>query len=137
MSEILVTENIQGASMVRLMDELDVEFDGYLWQNRDVLKQKLQNAKALIVRNQTQVNRELIDAAPQLKVIARAGVGLDNVDTEYAHEKGITVCFTPDANSLSRSRIDHWLDPGLVEKNSGSAAGYSDGRLEPPEIHRF
>lgn len=116
MSDILVTENIQGASMVRLIDDLDVEFDAYLWQNRDLLKQKLQNAKALIVRNQTQVNQELIDAAPQLKIIARSGVGLDNVDTEYAQEKGITVCFTPDANSLSVAELTIGLMLALLRK---------------------
>ncbi|QDT41847.1 D-3-phosphoglycerate dehydrogenase [Gimesia alba] len=116
MSDILVTENIQGASMIRLIDDLDVEFDAYLWQNRDLLKQKLQDAKALIVRNQTQVNQELIDAAPQLQIIARAGVGLDNVDTDYAHEKGITVCFTPDANSLSVAELTIGLMLALLRK---------------------
>ncbi|MCA9016353.1 MAG: hydroxyacid dehydrogenase [Planctomycetaceae bacterium] len=116
MSDILVTENIQGVSMSRLIQELDVEFDAYLWQNRDLLKQKLQDAKALIVRNQTQVNRELLDAAPQLKIIARAGVGLDNVDTDYAHEKGIIVCFTPDANSLSVAELTIGLMLALLRK---------------------
>lgn len=116
MSDVLVTENIQGASMIRLMDEFDVEFDAYLWQNRDLLKQKLQDAKALIVRNQTQVNRELIDAAPQLQIIARAGVGLDNVDTDYAHEKGIIVCFTPDANSLSVAELTIGMMLALLRK---------------------
>lgn len=116
MSDILVTENIQGTSMIRLMEDLDVEFDAYLWQNRDLLKQKLQDTQALIVRNQTQVNQELIDAAPQLKIIARAGVGLDNVDTEYAQQKGIIVCFTPDANSLSVAELTIGLMMALLRR---------------------
>tara|TARA_R110002111_G_scaffold144910_2_gene211300 strand:+ start:169857 stop:170807 length:951 start_codon:yes stop_codon:yes gene_type:complete len=116
MSDILVTENIQGASMNRLMNELDVEFDAYLWQNVNLLKKQIQNAQALIVRNQTQVNRELIDAAPHLKIIARAGVGLDNVDTQYAHEKGIVVCYTPDANSLSVAELTIGLMLALLRK---------------------
>ncbi|WP_339733440.1 hydroxyacid dehydrogenase [uncultured Gimesia sp.] len=116
MSDILVTENIQGASMIRLMEDLDVEFDAYLWQNRDLLKQKLQDTQALIVRNQTQVNQELIDAAPQLKIIARAGVGLDNVDTDYAQAKGIIVCFTPDANSLSVAELTIGLMMALLRR---------------------
>ncbi|QDT90090.1 hydroxyacid dehydrogenase [Gimesia algae] len=116
MSDVLVTENIQGVSMNRLIQEHDVEFDAYLWQNTDLLKQKIQNTKALIVRNQTKVDRELIDAAPDLKIIARAGVGLDNVDTEYAHEKGIVVCFTPDANSLSVAELTIGLMLALMRK---------------------
>jgi len=116
MSDILVTENIQGASMNRLMNDLDVELDAYLWQNVNLLQKKIQNAKALIVRNQTQVNRELIDAAPHLKIIARAGVGLDNVDTHYAHEKGIIVCYTPDANSLSVAELTIGLMLALLRK---------------------
>ncbi|WP_417377187.1 hydroxyacid dehydrogenase [Gimesia maris] len=116
MSDVLVTENIQGVSMNRLIQEHDVEFDAYLWQNIDLLKQKIQNTKALIVRNQTKVDRELIDAAPELKIIARAGAGLDNVDTEYAHEKGIVVCFTPDANSLSVAELTIGLMLALMRK---------------------
>ncbi|MCA9020625.1 MAG: hydroxyacid dehydrogenase [Planctomycetaceae bacterium] len=102
--------------MNRLIQEQDVEFDAYLWQNTDLLKQKIQNTKALIVRNQTKVDRELIDAAPELKIIARAGVGLDNVDTEYAHEKGIIVCFTPDANSISVAELTIGLMLALMRK---------------------
>ncbi|HAH47421.1 hydroxyacid dehydrogenase [Gimesia sp.] len=116
MSDVLVTENIQGVSMNRLIQEHDVEFDAYLWQNTDLLKQKIQNTQALIVRNQTKVNRELIDAAPELKIIARAGVGLDNVDTDYAREKGIVVCFTPDANSLSVAELTIGLMLALMRK---------------------
>ncbi|MEQ8636268.1 hydroxyacid dehydrogenase [Gimesia maris] len=116
MSDVLVTENIQGVSMNRLIQEHDVEFDAYLWQNIDLLKQKIQNTRALIVRNQTKVDRELIDAAPELKIIARAGAGLDNVDTEYAHEKGIVVCFTPDANSLSVAELTIGLMLALMRK---------------------
>lgn len=116
MSDILVTENIQGVSMNRLKNDLDVEFDDHLWQNRDLLKEKLKTTKALIVRNQTKVNRDLIDAAPELKIIARAGAGLDNVDTQYAHEKGIVVCYTPDANSLSVAELAIGLMLSLVRK---------------------
>lgn len=116
MSDVLVTENIQGVSMNRLKEDLDVEFDDHLWQNRDLLKEKLKTTKALIVRNQTKVNRDLIDAAPELKIIARAGAGLDNVDTQYAHEKGIVVCYTPDANSLSVAELAIGLMLSLVRK---------------------
>lgn len=54
---------------------------------------------ALTVRSATKVRKEVIDACPALKVIGRGGVGMDNIDVDYAKEKGITVVNTPAASS--------------------------------------
>ncbi|WP_428387063.1 NAD(P)-dependent oxidoreductase [Mucisphaera sp.] len=59
----------------------------------------LADADALIVRTYTRVNAKLLDKAPQLKVVGRAGVGLDNIDREACRARGIEVVYTPDANS--------------------------------------
>lgn len=59
----------------------------------------------VIVRSATQIRRELIDQCPNLKVIARAGVGLDNVDHDYAREKGIEVYNTPAASSQAVAEL--------------------------------
>lgn len=55
----------------------------------------------LLVRSATQVRKELMDLVPGLKVIGRGGVGMDNIDVEYARKKGITVINTPTASSRS------------------------------------
>ena len=55
----------------------------------------------LLVRSATNVRQELIDACPTLKIIGRGGVGMDNIDVEYAIEKGIFVINTPTASSRS------------------------------------
>jgi D-3-phosphoglycerate dehydrogenase len=60
---------------------------------------------ALIVRSATTARKELIDVCPSLKVIARAGVGIDNIDAEYAREKGIEVINTPGASSNSVAEL--------------------------------
>lgn len=60
---------------------------------------------ALTVRSATQVRKALIDACPNLKVIARGGVGMDNIDVEYAQSKGIQVINTPAASSLSVAEL--------------------------------
>lgn len=65
----------------------------------------LKDADALIVRSATNVTRELIDAAPQLRVIARAGTGVDNVDVDAATERGIVVMNAPGANSISVAEL--------------------------------
>lgn len=66
------------------------------------------NAKgytALTVRSATKVRKDIIDACPGLKVIARGGVGMDNIDVEYAKEKGINVINTPAASSNSVAEL--------------------------------
>lgn len=55
----------------------------------------------LLVRSATKVRKDLIDACPSLKIIGRGGVGMDNIDVEYAREKGISVINTPLASSRS------------------------------------
>lgn len=60
---------------------------------------------ALTVRSATKVRKELIDACPNLKVIARGGVGMDNIDVDYAKEKGIAVINTPAASSNSVAEL--------------------------------
>lgn len=59
----------------------------------------------LLVRSATKVNKELIEACPSLKLIGRAGVGLDNIDVEYAEKKGIKVINTPGASSRSVAEL--------------------------------
>ncbi len=68
------------------------------------LMTNLKNYEVIIVRSATKVPKELIDAA-NLKVIARAGVGLDNIDTAYAAEKGIPVLNTPGASAISVAEL--------------------------------
>jgi D-3-phosphoglycerate dehydrogenase len=88
---------------------------------------------ALVIRSRTKVDRELIDRASQLKLVARPGTGLDNVDVEYARSKGITVVNSPESLveavsehvallmlALSRNlvRADESIRAGKWEKSS-------------------
>jgi len=69
------------------------------------LSDALKNFDAILVRSATQVRKEHIDAAPNLKLIGRAGVGMDNIDVHYAEEKGIKVVNTPVASSQSVAEL--------------------------------
>jgi D-3-phosphoglycerate dehydrogenase len=71
----------------------------------DDLARDLKEADALIVRSATQVTKDLIDAAPRLKVIARAGTGVDNVDVTAASDRGILVMNAAGANSISVAEL--------------------------------
>ena len=72
---------------------------------QDELPAKLNEYDAITVRSATKVRKALIDATPNLKLIGRGGVGVDNIDVEYAKEKGIGVYNTPASSSLSVAEL--------------------------------
>src|SRR5438045_1861233 len=61
--------------------------------------------EAMVVRSETKVTRKVIEAAPKLRVVGRAGVGVDNVDTEAATQRGIVVMNTPSGNTISTAEL--------------------------------
>ena len=63
------------------------------------------NYEVLLVRSATTVRKDLIDACPHLKIVGRGGVGMDNIDVDYAREKGINVINTPAASSASVAEL--------------------------------
>lgn len=73
--------------------------------SQENLSQALKKFDAVLVRSATQVRQEQIDAAPNLKLIGRAGVGMDNIDVKYARGKGLAVINTPAASSQSVAEL--------------------------------
>ncbi len=86
-----------------------LEEAGYEVHITKIAQEDLPNAlpdfDVIIVRSATQVRKDLIDKCPNLKIIARGGVGLDNIDVDYAREKGITVMNTPASSSQSVAEL--------------------------------
>ncbi|MCG8403467.1 MAG: hydroxyacid dehydrogenase [Firmicutes bacterium] len=96
----VVTELIWTEGLDVLSQLGEVVYDPDLWK-KDELPGVTADADALVVRNQTKVTRELLQSAPQLKVIGRLGVGLDNIDLQAAREKDIPVVYARNANAIS------------------------------------
>jgi D-3-phosphoglycerate dehydrogenase len=71
----------------------------------EALAGELADAHALIVRSQTKVNRALLEKAPKLQVVGRAGVGVDNIDLSAATERGIAVLNAPAGNTVSAAEL--------------------------------
>jgi D-3-phosphoglycerate dehydrogenase len=67
----------------------------------DILKQQIQDFDAVIIRSATRLTRPVLEQAKQLKIIVRAGIGLDNIDLDYAGNRGIEVRNTPFATSIT------------------------------------
>jgi len=86
-----------------------LEEAGFLVETNRVTQVKLPEVlpkyDAIFVRSATTVRKDLIDKCPNLKLIARGGVGLDNIDVEYAKSKGITVINTPNSSSQSVAEL--------------------------------
>jgi D-3-phosphoglycerate dehydrogenase / 2-oxoglutarate reductase len=110
--KILVNDGIEESGKI-MLEQAGFEVD---MNNipQDQLIDKLNAYDAICVRSATKVRKELIDACPNLKVIARGGVGLDNIDVEYAKSKGIKVINTPAASSRSVAELAFAHLMGLV-----------------------
>ena len=98
---VLVAEPLGAAGSDRLRSDPDVDAVFAEGRSRPELLESVRDAAALIVRSGTRVDAEMIAAGPGLRVIGRAGVGVDNIDLAAAAERGIAVVNTPEANTLA------------------------------------
>lgn len=98
--KVLVTEKLAQAGLDRLAEK-GLQVDVKLKMSTDELIEAIPGYDALVVRSATHVTREVIAAASKLRIIGRAGVGVDNVDVEAATEAGIIVCNAPTSNIVS------------------------------------
>lgn len=94
--KVLIPEKVSPDGLALLQDQFDVDEKKGL--SPDELKSIIGEYEALIVRSETKVTADLINAAKKLKVVARAGVGVDNVDVEAATKHGIIVVNSPSGN---------------------------------------
>jgi D-3-phosphoglycerate dehydrogenase len=100
---VLIAEELSPATVEALGPDFDVvNVDG---TDRPALLSALADASAILIRSATQVDAEAIAAAKQLKVIARAGVGLDNVDIKSATAAGVMVVNAPTSNIISAAEL--------------------------------
>jgi D-3-phosphoglycerate dehydrogenase len=98
---ILVSDPLSEEGLQILKDNKEFQVDVKTELKPEVLKEIIKDYNALIVRSATKVTKDIINQAANLKVIGRAGVGLDNVDLEAATQKGIIVMNTPAGNTIS------------------------------------
>lgn len=89
--KILITEFINKNSLDDLNNNFEIKFDEKLWEKEEELLEIIKDYDGLIVRNKTQVNKNILSNAKNLKFIGRLGVGLDNIDTEFCKSKNIHV----------------------------------------------
>ena len=124
---ILISEDVWGTPFQMLEGSFPITRNDDLWNNPDELKAALKDVKALVVRNRTKVTADVIAAAPNLKVIARAGVGLDNIDLKAADAAGVVVVAGLGANAVSVGELTLGLALSLLRNVPGHDVATRDG----------
>ncbi|NDK35020.1 hydroxyacid dehydrogenase [Rhodovulum sulfidophilum] len=98
---VVVSEFMDTEALAGFGEEVEVVHDPGLVDDRGALIAALPGTHGLIVRNRTQVDAALLEAAPDLRVVGRLGVGLDNIDLASCKARGVKVCPATGANTLS------------------------------------
>jgi D-3-phosphoglycerate dehydrogenase len=125
--KVIVADKISDRGIQLLRDQPN-------WQivltNKDTLLAELPTADALIVRSATKVTADLLDKAPRLRAVGRAGVGVDNIDLEAATKRGVLVMSTPGGSSVSVAEHTFALLLALVRQLPKFDASMREGRWE-------
>jgi D-3-phosphoglycerate dehydrogenase len=101
MFKVLVSDPISDVGLKSLIEDTNIELDINTGLEKEELLKIIGNYDALLVRSQTKVTADVINAGVRLKVIGRAGVGVDNIDLDAATDRGILVINAPDGNTMS------------------------------------
>ena len=103
--KILIADKISESGVSYLREKDGVEVVEAYGSSPGELKVKAADAAAIIVRSASSVTREIIEAAPNLRAVGRAGVGIDNIDLEAASDKGVIVMNTPGGNTIATAEL--------------------------------
>jgi D-3-phosphoglycerate dehydrogenase len=125
---VLVTDHISEEGIIKLREFAEVGIE--LELGKEELKKHIASYDALIVRSGTKVTKEIIEAGARLKVIGRAGVGVDNIDVETATEKGIMVVNAPEANTISAAEHTIAMLLSLSRKIPAANVSLKSGKWE-------
>ena len=120
MFSILVSDKLGDAGVERLKQEPDIHVDVKTGLTKEQLAGTLSDYDALIIRSATKVDAEVLEGARKLRIVGRAGIGIDNVDVRSATSKGVIVMNTPQANAIATA--EHTMAMILaVSRNTAQA----------------
>lgn len=133
MGRVLVADPLDESAVKQMMDSgLDV-----IIRNKETdgpIEEQIKGFDCVVVRSATKITKEVIDSADNLKLIVRAGVGLDNVDQEAAKTRGVIVQNTPEAPSVSVAEIVFALMFALARNIAKADASMKDERWEKKNL---
>ncbi len=97
--KILICDPVDNIMIEKLSEKFDIDNDPEI--TRDELLKRIKDYDVIIVRSRTKIDKDIIDNAKKLKIIARAGIGTDTIDVDYANEKGIKIVYAPGSSTES------------------------------------
>lgn len=138
--KILISDPISERGVELLRSNPAFQVDKNIGLKEDQLCQIIGEYDALVVRSQTKVTKRVIEAAKKLRVIGRAGVGVDNVDVDAATRRGIIVMNTPGGNTISTAEHSFSIMMALARKIPQAHASVKAGKwdrksFEGVELH--
>lgn len=128
MMKVIITEFMDAPAVAVLKAKFDTTYDDTLVDRRAEMLASLADCDALIVRNRTQVNAEVLAHAPKLKVVGRLGVGLDNIDMVACKARGVEVIPAIGANALAVAEYVIGTAMLLLRGTYMSTAAVADGK---------
>lgn len=128
MADIVISEFLDEAAIAAILKGRDVLYDAKLVDDPARLAAALKDARAIVVRNRTQVRGALLDAAPRLRVVGRLGVGLDNIDMDACKARGIDVFPATGANDIAVAEYVIATAMILVRRAYASSADVAAGK---------
>jgi D-3-phosphoglycerate dehydrogenase len=132
--KVLVSDNLSATGVEILKKESGIEVDVKTGLPKEELIKIIPNYDGLIVRSATKVVAEIIDAASNLKVIGRAGIGVDNIDVEAAGKKGIIVMNAPEGNIITTAEHTMALLMSLSRNIPQANAALKNKKWSPKEF---
>jgi D-3-phosphoglycerate dehydrogenase len=132
--KIVLAEKVSPATLAVFQQELGWDIVTHD-QIKNGLAAELANADALVVRSAVQVDDALLEAAPKLRVIGRAGVGVDNIDAEAATRRGMVVMNTPGANAVAVAELTIGLMLALGRQLPKANIGMHAGKWEKKALN--
>ncbi len=132
--KVLVSDKLAdiGVKMFEEAEGIDVDVNTGLLPEE--LRSIIGNYDALVIRSATKVTQEILEAAPQLKVIARAGIGLDNVDIPAATKQGVVVMNTPEGNVITTAEHTIAMMLALSRNIPQGTASLKGGRWDKKKL---
>src|SRR5210317_1100229 len=132
--KVLVSDNLGDIGIKMFQEEPGIEVDVKTGLAPDELKSIIGGYDALVIRSATKVTEELLEAAENLKVVGRAGIGLDNVDIPAATKRGIIVMNTPGGNVITTAEHAIGMLMALSRNVPEGTASLKAGRWDKKKL---
>lgn len=136
MPRVLIADPLEESGLA-LLRKAGLEIVELPPSQRQRLFEEIAEVEALVVRSATRVTRALLEAAPRLRVVGRAGVGVDNIDIEAAAERGVRVVNAPTANVLAATEQTFALLLALARRTPAADAAMKRGTWDREPFRGF